>query len=58
MIVDQYLICFCHRPHPVQYDMIGQEYPLGDMQPYEYDDAVIVQQKLRDIGVPSILAEQ
>jgi hypothetical protein len=38
--------------------MIGQQYPLGDMKPYEYDDALIVQQKLRDLGVPSILAEQ
>ena len=38
--------------------MIGQEYPLGDMEPYDYVDAVIVQKKLRGMGVPAFVAEQ
>jgi len=37
--------------------MIGMEYPLGNMEPYQYDDAVEVQEKLIELGVPAVLAE-
>jgi len=40
-----------------KYDMIGMDYPLGDMEPYQYDDAVKVQEKLINLGVPAVLAE-
>ena len=40
----------------VQYEMIGTEYPMGDMPPYDYDDAVKVQEKLTEMGVPAVLA--
>jgi hypothetical protein len=41
-----------------EYEMIGQEYPFGDMEPYDYVDAVKVQKKLRGMGVPAFVAEQ
>ncbi len=38
--------------------MIGQDYPFGDMDPYNYVDAVTVQKKLRGMDVPAFVAEQ
>ncbi|KAL9178626.1 hypothetical protein ACHAXT_001964 [Thalassiosira profunda] len=39
-----------------KYEMIGTEYPMGDMPPYDYDDAVKVQEELTEMGVPTVLA--
>mmetsp|Transcript_18349 Transcript_18349/g.29868 ORF Transcript_18349/g.29868 Transcript_18349/m.29868 type:complete len:179 (-) Transcript_18349:33-569(-) len=38
-----------------KWDMIGIEYPLNDMEPYEYDNAVKVQGKLIGMGIPATL---
>ena len=35
--------------------MIGIEYPLNDMEPYEYDNAVKVQEQLIGMGIPATL---
>lgn len=40
-----------------KYELIGMEYPLDDMPPYDYVDAVRVQDKLIEMGVPAVLAE-
>ena len=40
-----------------QYEMIGKEYPLEGMEPYDQEDAVKVQEKLIGMGIPAVLAE-
>lgn len=38
-----------------KWEMIGTEYPLKDMDPYNYEDAIVVQEKLRRLGVEATL---
>jgi len=40
-----------------QYEMIGKEYPLEGMEPYDQEDAIKVQEKLIGMGIPAVLAE-
>ncbi|KAL7543985.1 hypothetical protein ACHAXR_013381, partial [Thalassiosira sp. AJA248-18] len=40
-----------------KYELTARDYPLEEMQPYEYDDAVKAQEKLISMGIPAILAE-
>ena len=40
-----------------KYSMIGLDYALDDMEPYKYEDALKVQEKLRNLGIPATLAE-
>mmetsp|Transcript_28705 Transcript_28705/g.36981 ORF Transcript_28705/g.36981 Transcript_28705/m.36981 type:complete len:131 (-) Transcript_28705:40-432(-) len=38
-----------------KWEMIGVDCPFGDMEPYEHDSAVKVQEKLLRMGIPTTL---
>lgn len=40
-----------------KYEMMNLEYPLEGMEPYDYQDAVEVKEKLESMGVEAILAD-
>lgn len=40
-----------------KYDAINAIYPMGDMEPYDYDDALHIKNKLASLGVKATLAE-
>ncbi|KAL7506221.1 hypothetical protein ACHAXN_003493 [Cyclotella atomus] len=40
-----------------KYDAINAIYPMGDMEPYDYADALLVKNKLASLGVEATLAE-
>jgi len=40
-----------------KYDYLNRKYPLGDMEPYPYDDAVKVKEKLEKMGIKVVLAQ-
>lgn len=41
-----------------KYEMLGRKYALEDMEPYDYDEAIKVQEKLIGMGVNTILQER
>jgi len=40
-----------------KYDYLNRKYPLGDMEPYPYEDAVKVREKLEKMGIKVVLAQ-
>lgn len=40
-----------------KYEMMNTEFPLDGMEPYAYDDAVKVKEKLETMGITATLAE-